>query len=187
MVWLIVGGIILLIVIILVVLFIAIFNSLVVKRNRINNAWAQIDVQLKKRADLVPNLVATVKGYAKHEKTVFQKVTEARAAISKAGSIKEKAVAENLLTGALKTLFAVAEAYPDLKANENFKMLQEQLDGIESKIAYSRQFYNDSVLSYNNEIQTFPSRIVAGMFNFTKREYFEIEEKSREVPKVSFE
>ncbi|MFH1544825.1 MAG: LemA family protein [archaeon] len=173
-------------IVIIVAVFILIYNGLIVARNRVNNAWSQIDVQLKKRADLVPNLVETVKGYATHEKTVFQNVTEARTSVMKAGSVKEKAQAENMLTGALKSLFAVAENYPDLKASENFKLLQEQLDGIESKIAYARQFYNDSVLGYNNSIQTFPNSVLAGMFHFAKRDYFEIEEKAREVPTVKF-
>jgi len=177
---------ILVILVIIVLVFIGIFNGLIVRRNRVNNSWSQIDVQLKKRFDLVPNLVETVKGYARHEREVFEKVTQARAQTANAQGMKDKAAAENFLTGALKTLFAVAEAYPQLKANENFKLLQEQLDGIESKIAYARQFYNDSVLDYNNSIQTFPSNIVAGMFQFTQKEFFEVEAGSREPVKVSF-
>jgi LemA protein len=176
-----------LILVIVVVFLILVYNGLIVKRNRVNNAWSQIDVQLKKRADLVPNLVETVKGYAKHEKEVFENVTKARSAVMNAGdNFKQKAQAENMLTGALKSLFAVAEAYPQLKANENFKLLQEQLDGIESKIAYARQFFNDSVLEFNNSMQTFPNNLVAGMFGFTQKEFFEVEEAARNVPKVSF-
>lgn len=172
---------------VIIILLIVIYNGLIVKRNRVNNAWSQIDVQLKKRANLVPNLVETVKGYAKHEKTVFENVTKARAnAINAGGDLKAKAQAENFLTGALKSLFAVAEAYPDLKANENFKLLQEQLDGIESKIAYARQFYNDSVLAFNNSKQTFPNSMIAGMFGFADKEFFEVKEADKKVPKVSF-
>jgi LemA protein len=137
-----------LLVILAVIVFylIGTFNGLVVLRNRIENAWSQIDVQLKRRTDLIPNLVETVKGYASHEKEVFQKVTEARSALMSAQGVKSQAEANNMLTGALKSLFAVAEAYPDLKANQNFMMLQEELSGTESKIAYARQFYNDTVL-----------------------------------------
>ena len=162
------------------------FNGLVLLRNRVDNAWAQIDVQLKKRYDLVPNLVETVKGYAKQEKTVFEEVTKARAAIMKANNVQETAEANNMLTGALKSLFAVAEAYPQLQSSQNFMMLQEELSGIEGKIAFSRQFYNDSVLTYDTAIQQFPGSIVAGIFGFKEKPYFEIEEKSREAVKVSF-
>ncbi|PIN99081.1 MAG: hypothetical protein COT90_01280 [Candidatus Diapherotrites archaeon CG10_big_fil_rev_8_21_14_0_10_31_34] len=172
---------------VIIIFLIVVFNGLIVKRNRVNNAWSQIDVQLRKRADLVPNLVETVKGYATHEKSVFENVTKARSQAMQAGTdIKAKAQAENMLSGALKSLFAVAEAYPNLKANENFKLLQEQLDGIESKIAYARQFYNDSVLEFNNSKQTFPNNMVAGMFGFTDKEFFEVEESARTAPKVSF-
>ena len=175
------------ILVVIIGFLILVYNGLIVKRNRVNNSWSQIDVQLKKRADLVPNLVETVKGYAKHEKAVFENVTKARSAVMQAGGdLKQKAQAENMLTGALKSLFAVAEAYPDLKANENFKLLQEQLDGIESKIAYARQFYNDSVLEFNNSMQTFPNNMIAGMFGFTAKEFFEVEETARNAPKVSF-
>ncbi len=177
----------LILVIVLLGFLVLIYNGLIVKRNRVDNAWSQIDVQLKKRADLVPNLVETVKGYARHEKQVFENVTKARTQVMKAGdNVQKKAEAENMLTGALKSLFAVAEAYPDLKANENFKLLQEQLDGIESKIAYARQFYNDSVLDYNNSIQVFPNNVLAGMFGFKEKEFFEVEESARTAPKVSF-
>lgn len=178
--------IILIVVVILVIWIIAIFNSLVVLRNRIKNAWAQIDVQLKRRFDLIPNLVETVKGYAKHEKETFKMVTEARNMMSKAKTIGKKAEADNLLSGALKSLFAVAEAYPQLKANENFMMLQEELSGTENKIAYSRQFYNDTVLRYNNKIQMFPSNIIAGMFNFKENEFFETVEGEKKPVKVNF-
>ncbi len=176
------------VVVIFVIWVIAIFNSLVWLRNRIQNAWAQIDVQLKRRFDLIPNLVETVKGYAKHEKETFKMVTEARNIMSKATSLKEKAKADNMLSGALKSLFAVAEAYPTLRANENFMMLQEELSGTESKIAYSRQFYNDTVLKYNTKIQTFPSNIIANMFKFTDKEFFKTESaEERKVVKVKFD
>jgi LemA protein len=173
----------------LLVGIIAIYNGLVSKRNRVDNAWHQIDVQLKRRFDLIPNLVETVKGYAAHEKEVFEKVTQARAMVSQAGTVGERAQAENMITGALKTLFAVAENYPDLKANQNFLMLQEELSGTESKIAFARQFYNDSVMTYDNSRQKFPGNIVAGMFSgkFPDKEYFEVEAPAeREAPKVQF-
>ncbi len=171
---------------IIIIYIIIVYNSLIVLRNRIKNAWAQVDVQTKKRYDLVPNLVETVKGYAKHEKTVFEDVTKARTAIMKATSVKEKAQAENMLTGALKSLFAVAENYPNLKASQNFLQLQEELSGIENKIAYARQFYNDSVLAFNNAIQKFPANLVAGMFGFKQEDYFETEEEERKNVKVKF-
>ncbi|MFH0971471.1 MAG: LemA family protein [Candidatus Micrarchaeota archaeon] len=178
----------LLAVLFLLVLWIVLtFNSLVRLRNEIEGAWSQIDVQLKKRYDLIPNLVETVKGYARYEKSVFENVTKARAMMANAGSISEKAQADNMLTGALKSLFAVAENYPSLKANENFKQLQEELSGIESKIAYARQFYNDNVLGYNTKIQTVPSNIVAGMLGFPKRDYFKVEGAEREPVKVQFD
>ncbi len=167
-------------------LLIILFNTMVVLRNRINNAWAQIDVQLKRRIDLIPNLIETVKGYAKHEKTVFKEVTEARTSLMKAGTLKEKAKASNQITEALKTIFAVAENYPQLKANENFLMLQEELSGTESKIAYARQFYNDTVLSYNNTIQKFPGNMFASMFGFKSKEFFEISATERKPVKVQF-
>ncbi len=170
-----------------ILFFILVYNRLVTLRNRTDNAWYQIDVQLTRRADLIPNLVETVKGYAAHERGVFEQVSKARSAWSQAGTVKEKAVASGQLASALKTLFAVAENYPELKANQNFLMLQEELSGVESKIAYARQFYNDSVLAFNTAQQTFPSNIVASTFNFKPREYFEIEEVTkREVPKVDF-
>jgi len=166
---------------------IALYNRLVVLRNRVDNAWSQIDVQLRRRYDLIPNLVETVKGYASHESETFRKVTEARNMAVNATTVAEHGQAENMLTGALKSLFAVAEAYPELKANQNFLMLQEELSGTESKIAYSRQFYNDSVMSYNTAIQSFPANLIAGILGFVAREYFEVElAEVREAPKVSF-
>src|ERR1700704_1009742 len=149
------------------------YNSLVKRRNQVDNAWSQIDVQLKRRHDLIPNLVETVKGYAAHERGTFEAVTNARANAINAQSPQDQAQAENVLSGALKSLFAVAEAYPDLKANQNFLNLQEELTSTEDRIAYARQFYNDSVLGYNNNIQSFPGNTIAGVFNFTAREYFE--------------
>jgi LemA protein len=169
-----------------ILIIIGLYNKLIKLRNRSENAWRQIDVQLQKRADLVPNLVETVKGYAAHEKGVLEEVTKARSIYSQAGTLKEKADATNMLTGALKTLFAVVENYPELKANQNFLLLQEELSGIESKIAYARQFYNDVVLSFNNAQQVFPSNIIANWFGFTPKEYFEIEETKREAPRVDF-
>jgi LemA protein len=169
-----------------VLFFVFAFNSLVNLRNRIDNAWAQIDVQLKLRYDLVPNLVETVKGYAKHEKELFTDVTKARAATASAQTVADKAKAENMLSSTLKSILAVAENYPQLKANENFKMLQEELSGIENKIAYARQFYNDSVLSYNTSIQTIPTNIIANMAGFTPRDFFKTEGAERENVKVKF-
>jgi len=174
-------------VVVLVVAAIAMYNRLIVLRNRVDNAWAQIDVQLKRRYDLIPNLVETVKGYATHESGTLEKVTQARNMAINASGVAEQGAAENMLSGALKSLFAVAEAYPDLKANQNFLMLQEELSGTESKIAYARQFYNDSVMSFNTGIQTFPANMFASMFGFAAREPFEIEEAAKETPKVSFQ
>jgi LemA protein len=173
-----------LLILIAVVLFFAIgvYNRLINLRNRCDNAWAQVDVQLRRRYDLIPNLVETVKGYAKHEREVFQNVTEARAKAINAGTVKEQGEAENMLTGALKSLFAVVENYPELKANQNFLLLQEELAGTEGKIAYSRQFYNDSVMKFNVKQQVFPSNVVANMFNFKEKEYFEIEEPEARAP-----
>lgn len=171
----------------LLILSISIYNRLIVLRNRVENAWAQIDVQLKRRYDLIPNLVETVKGYAVHERELFDKIAKYRAQMLGAKTPGEAAEANEGLTGALKTLFAVAENYPDLKANQNFLMLQEELSGTESKIAYARQFYNDSVMIYNQALEVFPNNIVAGIFNFRSKEYFEVEEGSeREPVKVSF-
>ena len=166
---------------------IGIYNGLITLRNRADNAWAQVDVQLRRRYDLIPNLVETVKGYAAHEKETFQKVTEARSQAINAGTVAEQGKAENMLSGALKSLFAVVESYPDLKANQNFLMLQEELAGTEGKISYARQFYNDTVMKFNTKQQVFPSNIIAGMFNFQEKEYFEIEEpEAKEPVKVEF-
>ncbi len=171
----------------LFLIFIGIYNGLITYRNRCDNAWSQIDVQLRRRYDLIPNLVETVKGYAKHEREVFEKVTEARAAAVSAQGVKEIGQADNALTGTLKSLFAVAENYPELKANQNFLLLQEELAGTEGKVAFSRQFYNDQVMKFNMKQQVFPSNIVANMFNFKPREYFQIEEEAARGPvKVSF-
>ncbi len=178
--------IILIIVLILVIYIIYQYNGLIQLRNRVKNAWSQIDVQLKRRADLIPNLVETVKGYAKHEKTVFENVTKARSSLMNATTVKENAEANNMLTDSLKSLFAVAENYPELKASENFRQLQAQLSETEDKIAYSRQFYNDTVLMFNNKVQMFPSNILASLFHFTEAEYFEIAESDRAVPEVKF-
>ncbi len=167
--------------------FIGAYNGLVRLRNQLENAWAQIDVQLKRRYDLIPNLVETVKGYAKHERETLEKVIQARNMAMNAKTIGERAEAENILTGTLKSLFAVSEAYPDLKANQNFLRLQEELTSTENKVAFSRQFYNDSVQQFNTSIQVFPTNIVAGMFSFARRDFFEVKEEAvREAPKVSF-
>jgi LemA protein len=166
---------------------IGIYNGLIVLRNRCENAWSQVDVQLRRRYDLIPNLVETVKGYAKHEREVFERVTQARTSAINAGTVKDQAQAENMLQGALKSLFAVAENYPELKANQNFLMLQEELAGTEGKIAYARQFYNDMVMKFNAKQQVFPSNVIANMFNFKERDYFEIEEPAAKEPvKVQF-
>ena len=180
------GWIVLILIVVVVLYLIGLFNRLVRLRNQTDNSWHQIDVQLQKRADLVPNLVETVKGYAAHERGVFESVTQARSQWQKATTVGEKAEATNMLTGALKSLFAVAENYPELKANQNFLMLQEELAGIEGKIAYARQFYNDSTMSYNNAQQTFPANLFARNFGFNPREYFQVEEAKKAVPKVDF-
>ena len=178
---------ILVIVVVVVLLFIATFNGLVRLRNRVDNAWAQIDVQLKRRYDLIPNLVETVKGYAAHERQTLEAVIQARNMAMSAQGPAQQAQAENMITGALKSLFALSEAYPDLKANQNFLNLQEELTGTEGRIAYARQFYNDTVQRYNTKIQTFPTVVIAGMFHFTAREYFEVEETARDAVHVSFD
>jgi LemA protein len=165
---------------------IGVYNKLVKARNKVKTQWAQIDVQLNRRADLIPNLVETVKGYAGHEKSVFEDVTAARAGLMNANGVKEISEANNQLSSTLKTLFAVAENYPELKANENFKELQAQLAQTEDKIAYSRQFYNDTVLMYNNKCQTFPSNIFANLFGFNEADFFEAAGEARSVPKVEF-
>ena len=180
-------GIIALIVIVLIVLWgVSAYNGLVTLRNRVKNGWAQIDVQLKQRADLIPNLVETVKGYATHEREVFQKVTEARAGVTKAQSVGERAESENLLTGALRTLFAVAENYPELKADTNFLQLQEQLSSLENDIQMSRRYYNGAARDYNIAIATFPAVIIANNFGHKKADYFEADEGERATPKVAF-
>jgi LemA protein len=178
--------IIIVVVVLLLLFFIAQYNGLVRLRNRIDSAWSQIEVQLQRRHDLIPNLVETVKGYASHERETLEAVVNARNQAVQAQGPQQQAQAENVLTGALRQLFALSEAYPDLKANQNFLNLQEELTSTEDRVAYARQFYNDSVLKYNNKIQAIPSNIIAGMFNFSAREYFEGEEGSREVPKVQF-
>ena len=175
------------VIILLVFYGIGVYNKLVNSRNKVKDQWSQIDVQLKRRADLIPNLVETVKGYAKHEKNTLTEVIEARNKFVSAGSINEEIEANNQLTGALNKLFALSESYPELKANQNFISLQNDLKDTEDKISYARQFYNDTVLTYNNLVQMFPSNIVANMFKFEVYEFFKIEEKEKEVPKVSFE
>lgn len=166
---------------------VGIYNSLVRLRNEIENAWAQIDVQLKRRHDLVPNLVETVKGYATHERETLDSVTRARNMAVGATDFAQRAEAENMLTGALKSLFAVSEAYPDLKANTNFLALQEELTSTENKIAFSRQFFNDRTLDYNTRVETFPANILANAFQFKRKQFFEITEPTeRAVPKVAF-
>ena len=163
------------------------YNKLVRLRNRVENAWAQVDVQLRRRYDLIPNVVETVKGYASHERATFEEVTKARTAAQEASTVAEQAKAENMLTAALGRLFAVAEDYPDLRATENFQQLQSQLEETEGKIAISRQVYNDAVLTYDTALETVPTNIVAGMFNFAEKPYFEIEEPSvGEAPQVRF-
>jgi LemA protein len=177
----------LIIFLVVLLLFIAgIYNALVKLRNRVENGWAQIEVQLKRRNDLIPNIVATVKGYAKHEKGVFENVTKARSAVMSASTVQGKAEASNFLTSTLKSLFAVVENYPELKANENFIQLQEELKNTEDKISYSRQFYNDIAMTYNIKTQTIPTNIVAGIFGFGKKDLFEAPESEREAPKVEF-
>ena len=172
--------------VLLVFFLIATYNRLVRLRNRVEAAWSQIDVQLKRRHDLIPNLVETVKGYAAHERETLEAVIQARQQAVAAQGVEKQAQAENILTGALRQLFAVSEAYPELKANENFLALQEELTGTESRIAFSRQFYNEQVLAYDNAIETFPSNTVAGLFNFEPKAYFEAEEASRENVRVDF-
>jgi len=172
--------------VVVVVWAVLMYNGLVKARLRTKEAWSGIDVQLKRRASLVPNLVETVKGYAAHEKETFENVTAARARLQQAGSPAQAAEANNMLTQTLRSLFAVAEAYPDLKANQNFLELQRELSDIEEKIAYARQFYNTNVLAYNAKTQTFPSTIFAGMFGFQPAEFFEADEAAREDVKVSF-
>lgn len=175
-VWIILG-----VVVVIGIFLWATYNSLVTLRVRVDEAWSDINVQLKRRLDLIPNLIETVKGYAKHESGVFQAVTEARANVINANGVKDTAAAENQFEGALKSLFAVAEAYPDLKANENFVELQRELVDTEDKIQASRRFYNSGVTGLNTKVQTFPANIVAGMFNFENREFFDVDETEREA------
>ena len=184
-------SILLIVVIVVIILFLVgtivhMYNNLVGLRNRVKNSYSQIDVQLKRRNDLIPNLVETVKGYAGHEKGVLEEVTKARTGVMNATSIEETSAADNQLTGALKTLFAVAENYPDLKANSNFQQLQSELSDTEDKISYARQFYNDVVLKYNNACQKFPSNIIASLFGFKEESFFEAPAEEKEVPKVEF-
>lgn len=174
------------ILVLLAVYLVATYNGLVVLKTRIQEAFSGIDVQLKRRADLIPNLVETVKGYAKHEKQVFENVTKARSALVSAKSLKDKADANNMLTSALKSLFAVAEAYPQLLASENFQDLQRQLEDTEDKIAYSRQFYNSNVLEYNARVAQFPTNMIANMFGFTAFEFFQTAEEERKKVNVKF-
>jgi LemA protein len=177
------GGVLLL----LVLWFVMMYNGLVTLRNIVKNAWAQIDVQLKRRHDLIPNLVETVKGYASHEKDTLESVTRARAAAVSAEGVGAQSQAEQMLSGALGRLMLVVEEYPDLKANQNFLVLQEELTSTENKIGFARQAYNDSVMQYNIKIQSVPTNIVAGMFHFTEEDLFEVQDEAvREAPKVSF-
>jgi LemA protein len=175
------------IIVLVAVFVIGIYNSLIQLRNRVDNAWSQIDVQLKRRHDLIPNLVETAKGYMEHERGTFEAITEARSKAMGAKNVAEASQAEGALTEALSKFMLVVENYPDLKANQNFLSLQETLTSTENKISFARQGYNDEAMHYNNKIQMFPSNIIAGMFNFGKRDFFEIEnEAEREVPKVQF-
>jgi LemA protein len=175
------------IVVVVALLLVALYNRLVQQRNRVDNAWAQVEVQLKRRWDLIPNLVETVKGYAAHERETFEAVTQARARAQQAGNPAEAAQAEGILGAALGRLFAVAEAYPELQADENFRQLQTELSETENRVAVSRQVYNDTVLTFNNTVQTFPGLVLAGPFGFTIREFFEVEEEGqREPPVVDF-
>ncbi len=165
----------------------SLYNGLVTESTQIDEAWGQIDIQLKRRTDLIPNLVETVKGYAKHEKTVFAEVTKARSALMGAKTPVETAKADNMLTGALKTMFAVAEAYPQLKANDGFIQLQKELSDTEDKVAYARQFYNTQLMEYNLKVKVFPNNMLANMFGFAEKEFFKTEEAERKNVKVSFE
>jgi LemA protein len=174
------------IVVLIILWAVVAYNGLVRLRNRVENAWAQIDVQLKRRLDLIPNLVETVKGYAAHEKTTLDAVIQARNQGASASGPAEAAQADNVITGALRQVFALSESYPDLKANQNFLALQEELSATEGRVAYARQFYNDSVLKYNTKIQQLPASIIAGVAHYGPREYFEAEEGAREAPKVQF-
>jgi LemA protein len=174
------------IIVLAVIVFVVLYNGLVQLKHRIDNAWSQIDVQLQRRHDLIPNLVETVKGYAAHERGTLEAVVQARNSAIAAKGPAEQAQAENVLSGALRQLFALSEAYPDLKANENFLNLQEELTSSEDRVAYARQFYNDSVFKYNAKIQSIPTNLIAGMLSYREREYFEVESAAREVPRVQF-
>ena len=180
-------GVVVAIVVIGVFILIGMYNGLVRSRNRVKEAWSGIDVQLRRRASLVPNLVETVKGYAAHERETFEEVTRARSAVEQAGSVPDAAAANNMLTGALRHLFAVAEAYPQLQAAENFRQLQTELSDIEEKIAFARQFYNANVLDYNNRLQTVPTVFIANMFGFGREEFFEADEEGRAEVRVDFD
>lgn len=171
---------------VIIIYLVATYNGFIVLKIRIQEALSGIDVQLKRRADLIPNLVETVKGYAKHEKEVFENVTKARSALMGASNLKEKADANNQLTGALKSLFAVAEAYPQLQASQNFQDLQRQLEDTEDKVAYSRQFYNSNVLDFNTKAQTFPNNVIASMFGFKEFEFFQATEEEKKKVDVKF-
>ena len=173
-------------IVLLVIFAIAMYNKLVKLRNRVDASWSQIDVQLKRRSDLVPNLVETVKGYAAHERETLEAVISARQQATSATTVEDRAQAENMLTGALRQLFALSEAYPDLKANQNFLALQEELTGTEGRIAFARQFYNEQVLAYDNATEQFPGNLFAGAFGFKPKPYFEVEESSREPVRVDF-
>jgi LemA protein len=175
------------VVVLLLLWIVGMYNGLVRKRNNAENAWAQVDVQLKRRHDLIPNLVETVKGYAAHERGTFDEVTQARTAAQQAQGPQAQAAAENVLTQALGRLFAVAENYPQLRATENFQQLQAQLSDTEQKIAIARQVYNDTVLTYDNALETVPTSIIAGLFNFRPREYFQADDTDRAMPQVSFD
>jgi len=176
----------LVVVIAIVAFFVATYNGLVKKRNRVDNAWGQVEVQLQRRYDLIPNLVETVKGYASHEKSTFEDVTKARSQSAAAGTPGEQAVADNFLTSALRQLFAVAEAYPELRASENFASLQADLSETENRIAISRQIYNDTVLTYNNTVQTIPSNVIASIAGFDTRELYDAPDEADTAPEVSF-
>ncbi len=178
--WIILG------IVIVIILVVGLYNNLVQLKMRVKNAWAQIDTQLKRRFDLIPNLVETVKGYMVHENTTLENITKARNSYSSANTISEKSEANNNLSNTLKTLFAVAEAYPELKANENFKALQEELTTTENKIAYARQFYNDTVQMYNTAILSFPQNLFANAFGFKEEGFFEVNESEKEPVKVQF-
>lgn len=173
-------------VVVLVIWLLSTYNGLITLRNRVREAWAQIDVQLKRRSSLIPNLVEAVKGYAKHEKQVFAQVTKARSALVGAKTLGQKAAANDMLTGALKSLFAIAEAYPNLRASENFKELQEEISDTETKVAASRQFYNTNVLDLNNNLETIPSSWIGQMFGFQKEEFFKATEEEKADIKVKF-